>query len=82
MQVVLAMDSVLASNRRIGLHVDRDKADRASLMTLASPSGHSLRPDGVMRTVDGLRLLAKVCADCVPAMPLSLFSFCLNLKHA
>ena len=53
--------------------MERNKADSTSLMTLASPSGHSLRPDGVMRTLDGLRMLAKVCAcPSVPPPPASL----------
>jgi len=58
-QVIQTLDNALASGHRIGLQVERDKGDDTSLMTLVSPSGRSLRPDGVMRTLDGLRMLAK-----------------------
>lgn len=34
--------------------------DSASLMTVASSTGVSLRPSGVLRDLNGLRMLAKV----------------------
>lgn len=78
-QVILAMDDALASDRKIGLQVDRDKGDSTSLMTLASPSGQPLRPDGVMRALDGLRMLAKVRGHAALATPVCCF---LLHKHA
>ena len=82
MQILKTMDNVLSPSRKIGLSVDRDQADSTSLMTLASPTGHSLRPDGVMRALDGFRMLAKVRADSLPvklSLALSPSLVCLHL---
>ena len=39
--------------------MERDKQDTTSLMTIKSMGGTSLRPDGVLRTSSGRRLLVK-----------------------
>ena len=58
-EVLLSLDSALSSQHRIGLVLQRDKADSTSLMTIKSKKGYNLRPDGVLRDIDGCRLLAK-----------------------
>lgn len=56
--ILQALDHALGIHR-IGLVLERDQGDTTSLMTVLSPSGHPLRPDGVLRDADGFRLLAK-----------------------
>lgn len=46
--------------------------DTTSLMTLKSSAGANLRPYGVLRDRDGLRMLAKVPAFFLPFFPSSL----------
>ena len=53
------LDNLLPPSQRIGLMSLRDQADSDSLMTLQSSNGKSLRPDGQLRSKDGMRLLCK-----------------------
>ena len=57
--VLMKMDTILGPFLRIGLSIQRDKANSDSLMTLKSDKGESLRPNGQLRHQDGIRLLAK-----------------------
>lgn len=50
---------VQASDLSVGLSVRRDEGDDDSTMTKLSASGRSLRPDGQLRSMDGMRLLFK-----------------------
>lgn len=55
--------------------------DATSLMTLKSAAGASLRPDGVLRDQDGLRMLAKVTA-CFLSLCLPQIAHCrLHILH-
>ena len=57
--VLLALDQAMGEEG-LNMTVERNEGDSASLMTLKSPSGRCLRPDGVIRGSDGVRMLAKV----------------------
>ncbi|CAL8469837.1 g9379 [Coccomyxa elongata] len=57
--VLIKLDELLPPASCIGLYIQRDGADSDSLMTLRSPMGGSLRPDGQLRHSDQIRLLAK-----------------------
>mmetsp|Transcript_2849 Transcript_2849/g.6251 ORF Transcript_2849/g.6251 Transcript_2849/m.6251 type:complete len:554 (+) Transcript_2849:392-2053(+) len=53
----------------LGLTLERDQMDATSMMTLKSDTGASLRPDGVFRDGDDIRMLAKVeSKSCVHTM--------------
>ena len=64
--VLLALDQAMGEE---GLYMTIERNNNngdggsASLMTLKSPSGRHLRPDGVLRGSDGVRMLAKVNLD-------------------
>jgi hypothetical protein len=68
--VLLALDQAMGEEG-LNMSVERNEGDSASLMTLKSPSGRCLRPDGVIRGSDGVRMLAKVIfdSDIFPAVP-------------
>ena len=57
--LLLAMDKLLSPSQRIGLILLRDQGDSDSLMTVLSHNGRSLRPDGQLRSKDGMRLICK-----------------------
>lgn len=59
-RVILGLDDAMGPLQKIGLCSERDKGDSTSLMTMKSPSGSSLRPDGVLRGSEGIGMLAKV----------------------
>ena len=53
------LETLLPYDQQLGLTVHRDEGDDDSTMTQASTTGRSLRPDGQLRSSDGLRLLFK-----------------------
>eukprot|EP00198_Chlamydomonas_reinhardtii_P001927 XP_001691263.1 predicted protein [Chlamydomonas reinhardtii] len=57
--LLVALDVALPDKSCIGLVVERDQQDSSSMIAVTSPSGSSLRPDGVLRDQAGGRLLAK-----------------------
>ena len=57
--ILMALDQAMGEEG-LNMSVERNEGDGASLMTLKSPSGRSLRPDGAIRGSDGVRMLSKV----------------------
>jgi hypothetical protein len=57
--VLTALDRLLPSNMKVGLNLERDEGDTESGMTQLSAKLKALRPDGLIRHVDGIRMLFK-----------------------
>ena len=68
--ILMALDQAMGEEG-LNMSVERNEGDGASLMTLKSPSGRSLRPDGIIRGSDGVRMLSKVKSQSgiIPAKP-------------
>lgn len=59
LSILVALDGLLPAAQRIGFQLERDQGDTVSGMTQVSSKMRALRPDGVIRHRDQVRLLLK-----------------------